>query len=174
MTYSIIPSLKIIQTPSHFSPVYAPNWFAFSLSASNTNLLMWSHYADSHKGYCVGFDSDRLSIIAGTPLKVNYDNSLPEIGLFDESIESFMKLFITKSCDWFYENEFRLLTVVNQCKRTYKFDNDCLKEIILGCRIEPRVKRNILKIKKKKFPLAAVFESSLHPTRFEIELNRIE
>ncbi|HGY1053520.1 TPA: DUF2971 domain-containing protein, partial [Aeromonas salmonicida subsp. pectinolytica] len=26
-----------------------------SLSRNNTNILMWSHYADSHKGFCIGF-----------------------------------------------------------------------------------------------------------------------
>lgn len=38
------PQLSLIQTPSHFSPVYAPNWFAFTSSstastATNINLV---------------------------------------------------------------------------------------------------------------------------------------
>lgn len=32
----------------------------YSLTSKSDNLLMWSHYADSHKGFCVGFDKFEL------------------------------------------------------------------------------------------------------------------
>lgn len=31
-----------------------------STSLTSDNILMWSHYADNHKGFCVGFDSVKL------------------------------------------------------------------------------------------------------------------
>ena len=32
----------------------------FCFCTSMTNYLLWSHYADGHKGVCIGFDFDRL------------------------------------------------------------------------------------------------------------------
>ena len=32
-----------------------------SLSANRDNILMWSHYADHHKGICLGFDKEKIS-----------------------------------------------------------------------------------------------------------------
>ncbi len=33
-------------------------FLVLSLSELKDNILMWSHYADSHKGFCIGFKSD--------------------------------------------------------------------------------------------------------------------
>ncbi|OKL42068.1 DUF2971 domain-containing protein [Pontibacter flavimaris] len=43
-----------------------------SLSAKQDNFLMWSHYANSHKGLCVGIDSSKLFGQLGVALgKIN-------------------------------------------------------------------------------------------------------
>ncbi|MHB1646801.1 MAG: DUF2971 domain-containing protein [Candidatus Acididesulfobacter diazotrophicus] len=34
------------------------NQFVLSLTQSKDNILMWSHYAKSHKGFCIGFKSN--------------------------------------------------------------------------------------------------------------------
>jgi len=34
-----------------------------SLSARWNSILMWSHYGDFHKGYCVGFHEDKMRIL---------------------------------------------------------------------------------------------------------------
>jgi len=31
-----------------------------ALSSRWDSILMWSHYANNHKGYCIGFDSKKL------------------------------------------------------------------------------------------------------------------
>ncbi|MBV9575704.1 MAG: DUF2971 domain-containing protein [Gammaproteobacteria bacterium] len=31
-----------------------------SLSSCNDSILMWSHYADFHKGFCIGFKTNSL------------------------------------------------------------------------------------------------------------------
>lgn len=83
----------------------------FSLSAVSDSILMWSHYSDSHRGFCVGFDSDILYQLSGHFRKVIYDDVFPEVGLLDDSLDGFLKLFITKSTDWSYEKEYRILKV---------------------------------------------------------------
>lgn len=55
-----------------------------SLTPHADNYLMWSHYAKSHKGFCVEFDT-RLLIesIAGHFQKVMYKKDIPYFSLMD-------------------------------------------------------------------------------------------
>ena len=85
--------------------LYAPSaGYSVSLSASNSEMLMWSHYGASHSGYCLIFrpldgflhqcpqrTKDSLSVSqghtcsVGTKFKVetiNYDNQLESINAF--------------------------------------------------------------------------------------------
>lgn len=56
-----------------------------SLSKSPTNLLMWSHYANEHKGVCIGFKpnfigsvmSNAHGIIDTRPIRVKYRKNAP-------------------------------------------------------------------------------------------------
>jgi hypothetical protein len=42
------------------------------LSRIHDDILMWSHYADQHKGFVIGFDFDKLAPI-DTRIEVDYD-----------------------------------------------------------------------------------------------------
>lgn len=144
----------------------------FSLSAVNDNILMWSHYSDSHRGFCVGFDSDKLFKLSGSLGEVIYDDAFPEVGLFDDSMEGFLRLFITKSIDWCYEEEYRILKV-NFAKNILTFSNDCVRQIIFGCNIKPEHKEEIMKIAESKYKQAEIFESEINPTEFKLDIKRI-
>lgn len=39
--------------------------FILSLSEINDNILMWSHYANYHKGVCLGFKTKKLNNMVG-------------------------------------------------------------------------------------------------------------
>lgn len=79
------------------------------------NELMWSHYADSHKGFCIEYDLDVLcqaiskSFDIISELNVNYQVNRPIISKTDEIDDVLQKIFGTKSSAWKYENEFRLV-----------------------------------------------------------------
>lgn len=79
-------------------------------SETNNNLLMWSHYASSGKGFCLEFDSakepfnkiQRVKYVK-EPLKVNFKK------LFTVNKLYFLHaLFCTKSVYWSYEKEWRI------------------------------------------------------------------
>ena len=71
---------------------------------------MWSHYANSHSGYCVGLDRDILFDICEAQLSmVTYDNIFPEVGMFEEGPIALIKLTTTKSENWKYEEEIRMV-----------------------------------------------------------------
>ncbi|BDU70805.1 hypothetical protein GETHOR_29060 [Geothrix oryzae] len=89
-----------------------------SLSEVNDNILMWSHYAEQHHGLCVEFlrsEGNDLAINEKT-LPIRYSIKKPEIAvdelvLGDDSLKKEIRrsLIYTKSNDWSYEREWRLI-----------------------------------------------------------------
>lgn len=77
------------------------------------NELLWAHYANSHKGFCIEYDLEKLDTcttnIIDYRIDVVYQENKPIISP-DDSIEAkIKKAFSTKSLPWTYENEFRLV-----------------------------------------------------------------
>lgn len=104
------------------------DYAVFSLSETPRNLLMWAHYADEHKGICIGYKKDLfdtipnktttdLGIESYSPIKVNYDNIRPQPEPRQSSREERKKVIIdqliTKSDDWMYEKEHRCIIPMN-------------------------------------------------------------
>ena len=83
-----------------------------SLSEINDNILMWSHYSESHTGFCIEFERTDSNELGNWDycMPVLYDDNLPTIKpieLGDKKVVS--KIFTTKSELWSYEREWRIL-----------------------------------------------------------------
>jgi len=65
------------------------------------NPLLWSHYADKHRGMCLGFDVDDRGL-----QRVNYVRKRSELKI-PPTKESANELLFTKYRDWKYEEEWR-------------------------------------------------------------------
>lgn len=103
-------------------------------SSSKDSMLMWSHYADSHKGVCIEFDipeeDEKLFqkvIYSEERPTNNFVQAVRKMcgqhlanGNFDKSDEALNKLllepYITKLIEWAYEDEYRLLLSDNDIK----------------------------------------------------------
>lgn len=85
-------------------------------------ILMWSHYSNSHKGYCIEYDipddDDRAKLH-----KVNYDDKFPEVSelLNKNNKKSIIDIACSKAKCWEYENEYRCVFF------TYNDDNESIK-----------------------------------------------
>ncbi len=80
------------------------------------NELLWAHYANSHKGFCIEYDLDVLcsNTLRGfditDSINVTYQDERPSVELGTDSIFQIRKkVFGTKSIPWKYENEVRLV-----------------------------------------------------------------
>lgn len=88
------------------------------LATDPKNRLMWSHYANSHSGFCIEYDFNSLKDEI-LPLPIIYSETRPLIPwkvAFDRSPESIkaathdlMLGLLTKDKAWEYENEWRVL-----------------------------------------------------------------
>lgn len=84
----------------------------FSLSRDPTNILMWSHYADHHKGFVVelriAMDAPMHLLERFMPFPVEYRVERPVVDWASGC--DVTQYFLTKSPDWRYEQEERMLT----------------------------------------------------------------
>ncbi|MFH1931728.1 MAG: DUF2971 domain-containing protein [Pseudomonadota bacterium] len=126
------------------------NFGVFCMSQINYNILMWSHYANQHKGFCIGFvrkNDNLLGDITKTQ-PVEYDCNYPEVDPLDENggydHSSFRKMLFTKAKDWEYEKEWRLVYDEGDREEPLRAD---ISSIIFGLRVPEGHKatiRNIL------------------------------
>src|SRR5690606_29059755 len=76
-----------------------------SFSSCMSNHLMWSHYADGHRGLAIGFELDENKYIVE---KVTYNGLLTISGL-PQKIQEVKRIFLNKIKDWDYEDENRII-----------------------------------------------------------------
>lgn len=102
------------------------------------NILMWSHYASEHKGYCYGYSFyDILNKIERLDTRglcliglVNYKRTRPlqksKLAKFSYSdLKFYINATFTKFIDWQYEKEFRFVLIVDDDNnKTYGEMND--------------------------------------------------
>jgi hypothetical protein len=102
----------------------------FSLTWQNP--LLWSHYADRHRGLALGFDIDSAQM-----KEINYVEERPTISPVI-GVATVYDLLYTKYVDWKYEKEARVFTSLEEIDRTSglyfaNFGTQCvLKEVIVG------------------------------------------
>jgi hypothetical protein len=99
---------------AHELPYYEDlikRWGVLSLSERHESVLMWSHYAENHQGICIGFDTDRDFF--GLAGQVAYREEMPFSDLLTRTGEGAERILeaalLTKSTDWSYEREWRVL-----------------------------------------------------------------
>ncbi|MFA0570172.1 DUF2971 domain-containing protein [Vibrio gallaecicus] len=83
-------------------------WGIFSLSSDPQNVLMWAHYANNHRGFCLEFDTSNDYF--GRAWKVNYVNRINSIDILDFTEEDAFNSLVTKTKEWSYESEFRVIS----------------------------------------------------------------
>ena len=97
-------------------------------------LLMWSHYADSHKGLCIEYDTSLMSVKKFL-FPIIYQNELynatNDFCYYENNLFNFL---FFKSNEWKYENEWRIAVMKEQINDKM-YDNGCelYKLIMKNC-----------------------------------------
>ena len=162
------------------------NYGICSLTEVRDDLLMWAHYSDHHRGFCVGIDTDKLLNVqmalardnnAITELvRVNYSPTMPDINFFESMLstgnDDITRLLTTKSDHWLYEHEFRLL-YYDHIETSMNIGHTTITEVILGCKIDDKNRKEALSYLDKKPSPTAVFQARKHKSNFALEFDKI-
>lgn len=111
----------------------------FSLSYNPLQELIWAHYGGSHRGFCIGYDTQKLIDFEPNVhhvLDVQYSNAAPTVSSTDllsaeSPIAVLRKLLGVKSKPWAYEEEVRVIT---QPPGLHDHDYRAVKVIYFGLR----------------------------------------
>lgn len=146
-----------------------------SFSKLWNSILMWSHYGNHHKGFCVGFYEQKFreskKYLRGG--LVFYGKEFPNIEPVDKrSLESLFKVTHYKAEQWNYEEEYRIVKLIqNESDRVDKIPVNYIKEIILGSEIREEDKNEIITFSKNNN--IALYQAYKIKRMFELNRTRI-
>lgn len=146
-----------------------------SLSTKPDSILMWSHYGDCHRGFCVGFNVS--SIIDEFQVqwhKVHYENTFPELIPIAGSswLARMAEAMHTKFKDWVYESEYRFVKF-GYSDKAVNLNQSHYKSLIFGCAMPVQHKEELKSIVQNVLPKIEIYECGRHETDFRIVMNRI-
>ncbi len=155
-------SLEPFRTPEGLQARATGQWQKFwdtigilSLTATEQNILMWSHYCRAHEGMVIEFDPSHEFFNPkgkvpgndfGVLTKVQYAKTRPQIKFAASNALLALPSFYTKSDVWDYEREWRVFQLLERSVRKITQANDtihlfdvppkCIKRVIVGVRMD--------------------------------------
>lgn len=137
-----------------------------SLSEINNNNLLWSHYSNSHIGFCIEFErttSNELGSQYCVPVK--YSESPLEFKPLDlGNRDKIVKIMTTKSVHWSYELEWRMISAIGD--QLYPLPGN-ITGIIFGHRMQIGERRKIVKILGKS---VSYMEAVMDLDKYELKI----
>lgn len=118
------------------------------------------------------------------PAPVRWDGSREQIERVLGADNLAELLFYTKSTDWEYERELRMignpriadehaLSPDGQDIRLFRFPAECLQEIIFGIRTPSTERKRLTDLVKARFNEVRVFAAPLNDERFDLDISRL-
>lgn len=118
-----------------------------SLTAVPHSIRMWSYYAQSHEGVCLGFDTNKHPFFAAS--KVRYQNPEKPIDLIsvvaNDPTQLLQEISLRKAEEWEFEQEYRIsIGQIGTNSRLFPFDPLALTEVRLGARIKKDFREKLI------------------------------
>jgi hypothetical protein len=160
-----------------------------SLSRTPDSLLMWSHYADSHKGFVLGLDESHeffsMPDGKGRPTKphnVVYTSRRQTVKVASDDFHE--RLLCYKSLEWSYEQEVRIFRTFGRNQGDFSKNDrnsihlfgvpaNCIKEIYLGANIGDDLIKRIIRAAEWHNLNVTVFRGSIPNDRYAVTFNEI-
>jgi hypothetical protein len=151
-------------------------------------ILLWSHYADKHKGVRIGFELPLGPQPDFTLKRVDYSKHrilVPmDADVKGQKVQSALKAaMFTKAEGWRYENEYRILVPHDRCahgtsdkgepQSFMNFEPGVLWTVDFGVLCPEPERVRIASLVRKKFPKATVRVASRHETDFALTYSSI-
>lgn len=154
------------------------------LSDIKDNILMWSHYADEHKGLVLKFGPiPELDSAWGKAQPVQYTKNMPRF--FTEEFLAKMSsgqvsidtrkvidcLVYSKAIDWAYEKEWRIYAGRGWSTEIYEdvpFDPQELLAVYFGCKMPDDDCHNFATLVAQRYPHAKIIQAQKAEREFEL------
>jgi hypothetical protein len=154
----------------------------YCLTPDPLNPLMWSHYADGHKGIVLEFNATAPQMLYA--FRVHYRKEYPPIRMYEEGLGTDLVPFYTKSEVWEYESEYRLIgeegvSLLNAnsphgvpmvYESTLRLEAGVLTGVVLGCQCD--AKRALALLDLQGLDLS-VRQAKLMTSKYELTLETI-
>jgi Protein of unknown function (DUF2971) len=154
----------------------------FSLSETWQSSLMWSHYADHHRGICVEYDTRGTTHPEMGPIDYHSQRQIKASEIVKWKIQKsseaerniYNAFFFAKSCEWGYEMEWRDVSSKNGLNMA-EFE---ITAVYFGWRCPEAVRTTIVKLlaRERRIKLFDVFpiENGFKLGKEFVELGMIE
>ena len=166
------------------------NTVMLCLTENHTDLLMWAHYAYNHTGGVIQYAQTPglYDCQIKSAKKVRYSVNIP-VFRFEEFFnnsdnaekkrvmaDAFWDAYtLTKSAEWRYEKEWRLLSELEEPAATVlvDFEPKELAAVYLGCRMPPKNQIEITALVKAEYPQASIYLTQTRSAKFALQFERI-
>ena len=141
----------------------------FSLSAKPDHPLMWSHYADCHRGICIEFNWEALRLCRLTPVNIEYSKARPVVDpILDSPGLTLRDSLLTKADVWQYEAEWR--SVGQGRKGVLRLPPETITGVVLGGLISEQDRGEVRQWVAESPSQVVVYEAALDPWLYRVRI----
>ena len=152
----------------------------YCLTENPCCVLTWGHYADKHTGVCLEFNVPNDVFSAAE--KIFYEEEYPPFQFTDDSVETNVKALTTKSMDWSYESEYRLIALDDGASLSaggmlvtkdnlLPIPDEALKAVIVGCLMPKENKDQIEALIKASGKAIKLKQAVRFPGRYGLSIS---
>lgn len=148
----------------------------FCTAETRDDILMWSHYAESHTGFCLAFKTEDPFFQSVRPVSYDCSGRVPCVNAVsddDEIVASLVKALLTKAMRWEYEHEWRIIDLDNGAGPR-QFPPKVLHAVILGCRIHDDDRKRMLEWCKGRSPRPILYQARVKETEYGLDIEPVE
>jgi len=155
--------------------IFIKDFGVYCLSEVPDDILMWSHYSESHKGVCLQFKATIERTLFWESYKVTYQENYPAVNIMNISnYDQFFNFFATKSEHWEYEKERRLIKTPQEGGAgIYTFQPELLTGVILGAKILPEDEKMINDLVSKRKRPVNIFKAQMNSRAYKLDIKEI-
>ena len=162
-----------------FAETFSAGWRMICASLVHDSILMWSHYADEHKGLVIQFDTSEAPF-SQVPeyciLTVMYSEKKVEYFHSEEFQEVQKRLFAvaaTKARVWDYEREVRIMIPVSpkilRESRYLPLAPHCITNVYFGCRCSAADRTSVRNaLRRPELAHVGLLQAHLNPSEYAL------
>ncbi len=138
------------------------------LTSCRDHMLMWGHYADSHRGLCLEFDTAKAPF--NLAHRVTYDDERPVFRPLQIDRSGLMeRILLRKAAVWSYEDEWRIFGPGTPGR--HAFPSDALTGVILGALMPVQEEREVRAMLEKRSTPVEVRRARLDERLYRLSID---